>query len=408
MSAPRHAVEPGNDSRFRPGSWAAPAAIGRVGSLGFAVGLAGAVLLVVGFLLDREQFFRSYLVGHLYWLGIALGSLGLAMVYHLTGGQWGVASRRILEAASRTLPALVVAFVPLVFGLESVYEWAREAAVAGDPILEHKAGYLSTGAWIIRSAVYFAVWMVLAFVLSRWSARQDEAPSPGLILRMRRLAGAGLVLHVLAVTFAAMDWVMSLDPHWYSTIYGVWFLGGHGIAALAFLIVVAAFLGRRPPLAGVLRAVHFHDWGKLLLAFTLLWTYFSVSQLLIIWSGDIPEEVLWYQHRLQGGWQALGLALVLLHFALPFVLLLSRDLKRDARLLVPVAVLLLVMHWVDYFWNAAPVYSPSDFRLHWLDLVAPVALGGLWVWRFVRELERLPLMPIGDPNLEEMLSHEGH
>jgi hypothetical protein len=412
MSDLQHAFSPGQGPRhvprLRPRSWEAPADLDRIGTMALVTGVAGVVLLVLGFFLDRDQLFRSYLVGWAYWLGPALGSLGLALLYHLTGGQWGVASRRILEAAARTLPALAVLFLPLVFGLESVYEWAREGTVAGDPVLQHKARYLNEGAWIARSAVFLAVWVVLALLLDRWSARQDAAPSPALVRRLRRLAAPGLVLLVLTETFAAMDWFMSLDPHWYSTIYGVWFLGGHGIAALALLIVVAAFLERRPPLAGVLRPLHFHDWGKLLLAFTLLWTYFSVSQLLIIWSADIPEEVLWYEHRLHGGWQAVGLALALLHFAVPFLLLLSRDLKRDARLLVPVALLLLGMHWVDYFWNAAPTYSPGDFRLHWLDLAAPVAVGGLWVWRFVRELKSRPLMPVGDPNLEEMLEHGGH
>jgi hypothetical protein len=412
MSDPRLAADPGHgaprDDRFHPRSWPAPAALDRVGGVALAVGVVGAALLVLGFLVAREEFFRAYLVGYLYWLGVALGSLALAMLYHLTGGGWGVAARRILEAASRTLPALALLFLPLAFGLEVLYEWAREEAVAGDAILQHKAEYLNAGAWLARAAVYFAVWLALALLLNRWSARQDEAPSPGLILRMRRLAAPGLVAYVLTISFAAMDWVMSLDPHWYSTIYGVWLLAGHGIAALAFLILVAGFLARRPPLAGVLQKVHFHDWGKLLLAFTLLWTYFSLSQLLIIWSGNIPEEVLWYEHRLHGGWQHVGLALALLHFALPFLLLLSRDLKRDVRLLAPVAGLLLVMHWVDYIWNVVPVFSPSDFTLHWLDLVAPVAIGGLWVWLFTRELKRWPLLPIGDPNLEEMLSHGGH
>lgn len=408
MSEPQHssAAHPGVDRR--PGSWAAPAALDRIGTLGLAVGAAGGALLVLGFFVARESFFRAYLVGYTYWLGIALGSLALALLYHLTGGQWGTVARRPLEAASRTLPALAVLFVPLLFGLDALYEWAHEEAVAEDAFLQHKAAYLNEGAWIARTAVYFAIWIGLAWALNRWSARQDREPSPGLILRMRRLAAPGLVLYVLTISFASMDWLMSVDPHWYSTIYGVWLLGGHGVAALAFLILVAGFLGRRAPLAGVIRKVHFHDWGKLLLAFTLLWTYFSLSQFLIIWSGDIPEEVLWYAHRLHGGWQAVGLSLALLHFALPFLLLLSRDLKRDVKLLAPVATLLLVMHWVDYFWNVMPAYAPGDFALHWLDLVAPLALGGLWLWLFVRELGKRPLLPVGDPNLEEVLTDASH
>lgn len=408
MSEPQHTTTPGHGPEGSSPEWAAPAALDRVGTVGLALGVGGGALLVLGFFVAREALFRSYLVGYTYWLGIALGGLALSMVYHLTGGQWGTVARRVFEAASRTLPALVLLFVPLLFGLDALYEWAHEGAVAADALLRHKAPYLNPTAWIVRAAVFFAVWLALAWTLDRWSARQDREPSPGLIRRMRTLAAPGLVLYVLSVTFAAMDWLMSVDPHWYSTIYGVWLLGGHGVATLSFLILVARYLSKREPLSGVIRPVHFHDWGKLLLAFTLLWTYFSLSQLLIIWSGNLPEEVLWYHHRLHGGWQYFGLALALLHFAVPFLALLSRDLKRDVKLLGPVAVLLLVMHWVDYFWNVMPAYSPSDLEIHWLDPVAPVALGGLWVWLFVRELRKRPLLPIGDPNLEEVLEHDGH
>jgi len=407
MSEPRHSTVAHGIDR-RPEAWSAPAALDRVGTLGLAVGLGGAALLVLGFFVAREELFRAYLVGYTYWLGIALGSLALALLYHLTGGQWGTVARRPLEAASRTLPALLVLFVPLLFGLDAIYEWAHEEVVAEDAILLHKSPYLNAGAWTLRAAVYFAVWIGLALALNRWSARQDREPSVGVIVRMRRLAAPGLVLYVLSITFAAMDWLMSVDGHWYSTIYGVWLLGGHGVSALAFLILLAGFLSRRAPLDAVIRKVHFHDWGKLLLAFTLLWTYFSLSQFLIIWSGNVPEEVLWYQYRLHGGWEAVGLALALLHFALPFLLLLSRDLKRDVKLLAPVAALLLVMHWVDYFWNVMPAYSHADFALHWLDLVAPIALGGLWLWLFVRELKKRPLLPVGDPNLEEVFEHGSH
>lgn len=401
-SRPHHAA----GLRREPDAWAAPEALGRIGTLGLGVGLVGALLLVLGYFLAPEQFFRSYLVGYTYWLGLALGSLALAMLHHLTTGSWGFPARRILEAASRTLPALAVLFVPLAFGIHSLYEWSHEEAVAAKPLIAHKVGYLNSGDWLVRAGVYFAVWLALAYLLNRWSARQDRDPSPALVKRMRVLAAPGLVLYVVTITFASMDWIMSLDPEWYSTIYGVWLLGGHGVLTFAFLIVMGSFLVRREPMAGVIHPSHFHDWGKLLLAFTLLWTYFSVSQLLIIWSANIPEEVLWYEYRLNGGWQYVGLALALLHFALPFLLLLSRDLKRDARLLVPVAVLLMVMHWVDYFWNVAPVFSRSDFTIHWLDLVAPLAIGGIWLWLFVRELRSRPLLPIGDPYLDEVLHHE--
>jgi len=392
--------------RREPKAWEAPSSLGRIGNLGLVVGIAGSALLVLGFFVAREQFFRSYLVGYTYWLGLALGSLALAMVHHLTTGGWGYPARRILEAASRTLPALLVLFVPLAFGIHSLYEWSHADVVAENEVIAHKAAYLNPTAWLIRAAVYFAIWLTLAFFLNRWSARQDRDPSPSLVKKMRVLAAPGLVLYTFTITFAAMDWIMSLDAKWYSTIYGVWFLGGHGVVTLSFLIVIASYLARREPMAEVIRPVHFHDWGKLLLAFTLLWTYFAVSQLLIIWSGNIPEEVAWYQYRLTGGWQVVALAIALLHFALPFLLLLSRDLKRDAKLLVPVAVLMMVMHWVDYYWNVVPVFSPGHVTIHWLDVVAPFAIGGIWLWLFVRELAKRPLLPVGDPYLEEVLADE--
>lgn len=405
MSQPQHAAHVGLDRTAS--RWAAPEALDRIGKLALAVGVAGVVLLVVGFFLWPERFFRSYLIGHLYWLGLALGSMALVMVQHLSGGAWGLASRRVFEAASRTLPALALLFVPVVLGLGSLYEWTHEEVVREDPLLLHKAPYLDGTFWIVRAAVYFAIWIGLAYFINRYSARQDEAPAVGWTKKLKVVSAPGLVLYVFSISFAAFDWIMSVEPHWFSTMYGVWLLGGHGISALAFLIVVTAWLVKREPMAAAYRKVHFHDWGKLMLAFTLLWTYFSLSQFLIIWSANLPEEVIWYEHRLTGGWQYVAISLALLHFAAPFMLLLSRDLKRDTRRLVPVALLLLVMHWVDYYWNVMPAFSKSDFTFHVLDLLAPVALGGLWVWLFVRELRKRPLLPVGDPYLEEVFV-DGH
>jgi len=384
----------------------APKDLARWGNLGLAVGLAGVALLAVGyFTADGEHFFRSYLVGWIYWLSIALGSLALLMVHHLTTGAWGTVARRIFEAAVRTLPYLALLFVPIYFGLGSLYEWTHE------PLTGNKAIWLTPSAWLLRSVIYLAVWVVLALVLTRWSAKQDEADeveATALFKKMRAVSGGGLVLFAFALTFAAFDWIMSLDPHWYSTIYGAWFFGGSGLGALGVLVLMGLFLVNREPMAGVIAKHHFHDWGKLLLAFTMLWAYFSVSQLLIIWSGNIPEEVVWYHERLRGGWGGVGLALALLHFALPFLLLLSRDLKRQSKMLAGVAVLLLVMHWVDLYWNVVPNFSPENLSFHWLDVAAPLALGGLWVWLFVGELRKRPLLPVNDPYLEEVFTHGGH
>ncbi len=395
-----------HEPTYRTRDWSAPPAIDRVANLSLVVGLVGAALLVVGFFTSPDLFFRAYLVGWTFWLSIALGSLALSMVHHLSGGGWGLPVRRIFEAASRTLLPLGVLFVPLAFGLGSLYPWARP--FTDDPVLEHRKAYMNPLGWDLRAVLFFAVWLVLAFALSGWSRRQDATGDPELIRKMRRLAAPGLVLYTVTITLASIDWLMTVNPHWYSTMYGIWFLGGHGVAALAFLILVSLFLSRRDPMDEVLVQRHFHDYGKLLLAFTMLWAYFSVSQLLIVWSGNIPEEVIWYHERLHGGWQWVGLAIALLHFALPFLLLLSRDLKRDAGLLAWVAGLLLVMHWVDIYWNVVPAFSAGALTLSWQDVVAPVALGGLWVWLFVRELKTRPLLPVRDPYLEEAFADGGH
>lgn len=399
-------LERSTSSEMRGTGYAAPAALERWGGLGLVVGLVGAALLVLGyFTAEPGQFFRSYLVGWTYWLTYPLGCLGLLMIYHLTSGAWGTVSLRILEAATRTLPFLLVLFVPIALGMDELYAWTHE------PLHGPKAGYLTPGFWLLRSAVYLVVFAGLALLLSRWSGRQDEAdPSEASALarKMRFLSGPGLVLFGFAATFAAFDWLMALDPHWYSTIYGAWFFGGSGLAALGLVVIVGLFLARRAPMDQVITKSHFHDWGKLLLAFTMLWAYFSLSQLLIIWSGNIPEEVVWYLDRMRGGWEYVFLSLGLLHFGLPFLLLLSQDLKRQARMLTGVAVLLLVMHWIDLYWNVVPIFSPEDLALHWLDLAAPIAIGGLWVWLFVRALRTRPLLPVNDPNLEEVLTHGGH
>src|SRR5438093_1186135 len=341
-----------------PGAYEPPAAdLAAVQRRAFLVGAAAAVLCAVGGILNPEQLFRSYLVACLYWLGIPLGCFAVAMLHHLSGGAWGLMIRRVLEAASRTLPLVALFFVPLLFGLRHVYRWADPAAVASDPLLRHQAPYLNAPFFVARAAFYFAVWCALAWTLNRLSLRQDETGEAGLARRMRMLSAPGLGLYCITATFASIDWLMSLDSHWYSTIYGVYFVGGQVVSALAFVILASLFLAGRRPMSELFRPVHFHDYGKLLLAFVVLWAYFAVSQLIIIWQGNLAEEVGWYRGRLLGGWRWVSLGLVLLHFALPFVLLLSRDAKRNAARLSAIALLLLVMRWLDLYWLAAPAFS---------------------------------------------------
>ena len=383
-------------------------------------GVVGLVVCVLGFLIDRDHFFRAYLVGYLFWLGVALGSLALMMVHHQSGGGWGIVIRRIFEASTRTLPVLTLLFLPLLLGLHDLYPWTHPEHVEHDAILRHKALYLNTPFFLARAAFYFACWLGLSFVLNRWSRAQDEG-NPLATRRMQLISGGGLVLYGLTITFASVDWVMSINPHWFSTMFGFLFMGGQALAALAFTIIIATVLWRGP-LHDAYNPGHFHDLGKLMLAFVMLWAYFNFSQYLIIYSGNLVEEIPYYIDRTTGGWEYVALALVVFHFAAPFMLLLSRDLKRNAPRLVLLAVAILIMRFVDLFFLVSPDFDPSGINrhvmpageahgarvfVHWLDLAALIGIGGVWLWAFLVQLAERPLLPIRDPQLAEALEGAG-
>ena len=395
-------------------------ALARLQWRALVVGLVGLAAGVIGAFVNTDQFFRSWLIGFLFILGLALGSLGLLMLQHLTGGQWGLVSRRVFEAATRTLPLLALAFIPVVVGVRPLFLWARPEAVQVDRILQMKAPYLNVPFFIGRAVVYFALWLLCAFLLNKWSDAQDRgeaAVTPEDTVRFRKLSAPGLLFLILTVTLASVDWIMSVDPHWYSTILGLLAVVGQGLSALAFTILVLAMVASSGVLAGRLTPRHFHDLGKLLLAFVMLWAYLSFSQFLIIWSGNLPEEIPWYIERIRGGWGAIALLLVIGHFALPFALLLSRDLKRHSNLLSRVAFLVIVMRLVDLIWLVAPTFTrPAEgerhaafsLAVHWMDVVIPVGLAGIWLFLFARQLRRRSLLPLNDPYFKETFAHESH
>jgi hypothetical protein len=365
-------------------------------------GAAGMTLCIVGAAWDSVQFFRSYLFAAFAWLSIGLGSLAIVMLHNLTGGTWGVVIRRFLEAAMRTLPLMLLLFAPLAFGLDAIYPWARSEP---PPMSPGKEIYLDAPFFLIRAGAYFAIWLLIEFLLNRWSEAQDRTPEPGPTLQAQQFSGPGLILYGLSVTFAAADWVMSLEPHWYSTIFGAVVATGQMLPALALGIAAASWFSSHPPLAELATPPVWNDLGNLLLAFVMLWTYIAFSQFLVIWSGNLPEEIVWYVHRSEGGWQAIGVALAVFYFALPFVLLLSRDIKRNPRHLRVIALAVVGMSFVHHFWLIFPAFSPGQFSLHWMDLAALVGVGGLWLAQFLRSLCRRPLIPIHDPNLVEALHH---
>jgi hypothetical protein len=367
------------------------------------VGAGAAAISSVGILINPTQFMQSYLMAYVWCLGATLGCLALGMIHQLSGGEWGVLIRRPIGAASRVMPVMTVLFLPIVLGMFRLYHWTDAAAVAHDEILQHKRLYLNVPFFLVRAVIYFTVWNALVYVLNRWSLEQDANPDPRIARRMQRASGGGLVLYGLTVTFASFDWMMSLDPHWYSTMYGVLVMGGQGLTAISFLILVVVWLGRRPPLSAIVLPSHLHDLGNLMLAFTMLWAYFSFSQYLIIWSGNLPHEIGWYLHRSYTSWRLIAFALVLFHFVVPFVLLLSRRIKREADLIMKVALLVLAARLIDLIWLIAPEFHEHGLSISWMDATLPVALGGLWLAAFVWQLRGRAILPVHDPEFDETL-----
>ncbi|MFI5181957.1 MAG: hypothetical protein ACHQPI_11235 [Thermoanaerobaculia bacterium] len=390
----------------RPESYAPPAAdLAALGRKGLLVGLVGLAASGAGFAMAPDRFFRSWLIGWVLVFGVVLGAYAILLVSTLSRGAWGLVVRRTLGAAAETIPLFALFALPVVLGERSLYPWADAARVAKDDVLRHQSVYLNPTFFVLRLVLYFVIWGGGAFLLTRLSASQDASTDPaGVERKMQVVAGPALILHILAVTFFAVDVLMSLNPRWFSTIYGFYILGGQAVSGMAFLILVALFLSTREPMSRVLSASHVHDWGKLLLAFMMLWSYFAFSQFIIIWSGDLPEEIGFYKDRFTGGWGAVALGLVLFHFAVPFLLLLSRDLKRDVKKLSIVAAILLAMRWVDLWWLAIPAFSPKQLSFHWLDLATPFAMGGLFLFAFTKRLAARPLLPVHDPYLPEAIA----
>jgi hypothetical protein len=388
-------------------SYSEPARLAGLQRAGLVVGVVGLALCGLGYSADHEQFLRSYLMAYVFWVSVALGSLALLMVSHLSGGGWGIVARRVFEASSRTLPFLALAFLPIAFGLKDLYLWAKPDQLATDAIIQHKAPYLNQGFFLIRTLIYFVIWSGIAWTLSAWSRRQDGGADTA--LRMQRLSGGGLLVYAITVFFMSVDWIMSLDPHYYSSIYGMLFMVGQALSGMAFSIAILALVSRRGPLSRVLGVNHLHDLGKLTLAFVMLWAYLTFSQFLIIWSANLPEEIPWYLARMQGGWGWVGLVLIFGHFFLPFFLLLNRDLKRNPRTLAFIAMLILVIRLADMFWLIGPAHGTTQVSVHWLDAVAPVTLGGLFVALFLWQLGTRPILPLGEPWLDDAIEQgAGH
>lgn len=369
--------------------------LGRIQVIALVVGVLGAVAAGFGFMTDRETFFQSWLMAFFYWFAIAGGSLLVLIIHHLVAARWGFAIQRVLEAGAKTLPLFAILFIPIAFGVHSLYEWARPEALH-DEILQKKTLYLNVPFFLVRAAGYFVIWSALAFAFSRLSNRQDQESDPTATNeKIRMLSGPAIVIYIMTVTFAAIDWGMSLEPHWFSTMYGPMILAGQLLSTFSFAAIVANRLRKQEPLDGVMVPQYFHDIGNFIFASTILYTYMSIGEYIIIWSGNLAEETEWYMHR-AGEWHWVALALALGVFVIPFLVLLNKPMKRNGHILAKVALWVLAARGVGVLWMVGPTFRHRP-ELHWLDGAAWLAVGGLFVAAFFGFLRSKPLLPTGDP-----------
>jgi hypothetical protein len=358
----------------------------------------GAILVIAAAFVDRQELIRSYLYAYVFWTGMALGCLGILLMHHTVGGKWGMVIRRFCEAGARTLPFMAILLIPVLVSMGSLYVWTQPQA-RQDANIQSKTAYLNVPFFIVRAVIYFAIWTFYARILSKWSREQDRTGDEILIGKMRAWSAPGLIVFTFSASFALFDWIMSLEPRWFSTIYGAMFLIGQVLEAFALVIMIVVVLGRVPPFSDYLTPQHYHDLGNMLFAFTILWAYLSFSQYLIIWAGNLPDEIPWYLNRLNHGWAAIGALLILLHFCLPFALMLQRPVKRRPNLLFKLCVFMLAMRIVDVYWIVAPAFYSRHIQVKWTDFAAMLAVGGLWLILFFRQLRSRPLLPLNDPRL---------
>jgi hypothetical protein len=369
------------------------------------VGLCGLATCALGALLNLDQFFRSYLVAFCFCLGIALGSLAILLLQYLTGGGWGLVLRRPLEAGTRTLPLLALLFVPILLGTSSLYIWTHPTEVEADPALQWKRPYLNVPFFTVRAVIYFAAWLLFAYWVNQRSRHEDQERPLGSDHAFRNLCGIGLGLYGLTMTFAAIDWGMSLEPNWYSSMYGALFAFSQVLSAFSCMTAVIILLASGTGLNGQLDSQRLRDLGNLLMAFIMMWAYLSFSQFLLIWSGNLREEIPWYIHRMEGGWQWVALFLLVFSFVAPFLMLLNGDLKTNPKLLAYVALLVLGTRFVELVYLVQPAFSPAHFRLHWLDAATLIGVGGIWLAFFTRQIQAMPILPLRDPRLWEESNH---
>ncbi|MFT5123722.1 MAG: hypothetical protein ACI9TH_000628 [Kiritimatiellia bacterium] len=384
-------------------------------TIGFAV---LATMVLYGLLTNQStHFFQSYLIGYLFALSFTLGGLGWLCIHHLSGGGWGYVGRRVFEAGAKTIIPMAVLFLPILFtvasGNSDVYPWLDKAWAAGDHVVAQKLRYLNASGWIIRALVCFVIWIVLATLMNKWSERQDATGDIIWRKKMKCLAGPALLIYVLTMTVASVDWVMSLEPGWFSSIYGAMFFIGQGLSTMAFTIVFVIWLSKYQPMKTELKVNRLHDLGNLQFAFIILWAYMEVSQFIIIWSAGLPEEITWFMNRSRNGFEYVSTALVMMQFFIPFFVLISRGVKRVKTRLVKIAIAIICVRVLDLWWIIAPSLHPGvagtgqepvfdgGFPFFFTDILAPIGFGALWFGLFLRNFRKMPVLPTKDPMFSE-------
>jgi hypothetical protein len=363
------------------------------------IGLIGVAASAYGAFANWTEFLRAYLIAYMFWLLVGIGSLAILMLHHMVGGGWGYVIRRTLEASTRTIPLLALFFIPLVIGHSDPQVYP---VVTGSSF---KAFYLSPPFYFGRVIFYFAAWILFAYLLNKLSSQQDLGGTHGMLKKFNNISAAGMLIYCAAISWAAFDWVMALEPNFFSTIFGMIFIVMSALAAMSFTIIVSLFLAKHKPLSEVIDFKKFNDLGNILLTFVMLWAYLSFSQFLIIWAGNLQDENFWYTVRATGGWKWVALFIILFHFAVPFVLLLNRPVKRHMKALAFVGGGLLAMTWFDLYWFIMPAFYPLAPHINWMDIVAPFGIGGVWLAFFIRQLKARPRLPLHDPRFEGVVQH---
>lgn len=377
----------------------------RIPLFALILGILGLILSVLAYFANSEQFFHSYLVAFVFWASIAIGGLFLTLLHYLSGAVWSVVLRRIFETFMALLPLFVIFFIPIIFGMYDLYHWTHADAVEQDALLQEKAPYLNTTFFVIRAFVFLGVWIVFSQLLYRWSLRNDQTGDASFLKKAKRLSPLGIILFAITLSFAAFDWLMSLDPHWYSTIFGIYYFSGSTLAALSLLTLFVLYFDKTGPLNSFLSIEHYHDLGKLLFTFTVFWAYIAFSQYFLIWYANIPEETIWYLHRWEGSWKYVSLLLVFGHFIVPFFVLMVRATKRNLGILLAMSVWLLVMHVVDMYWLVMPNLHHEGAHFSWIDIAPFLGIGGIFIGLLYRQLAKHSLVAVQDPKLSESINH---